>query len=246
MSLQTCSTAWRGRVAANHHISDGICAAAAGLDRSAYRDAMTVVLDRVLSSPRPRLRTGPDRLTEWLREGRYATVFEAVGDPRGAWYLGQRRQTEAAVLGIAPDALESARPRYGYLRGSNESASALVGYGTVMVELDPAVNEYANVVLGDSMGSTNCGEDPTMAPERLASPGLDCRHSYTDIHHATVLAEACDCICAYAEVHIYDPLAASRIVEVLFTEGTLAPTELRVRLRNLDIPFLELDGAPPA
>lgn len=250
MSVATCSPEWRGKVAANHRNSDGIYAADAKLDYATYSDAVNVVLDEILGSPRPRprlrLRTRPDQLSDWLHEGHYSTVFESVGDPRSAWYVEQRRKAEAHVLGIPDDAVPADRPRYGYLRGSNENASMLVNCGTVMVELDPAVVARATVLLGDSMASTTCGDDPTMAPEPLSAPGLDCRHSYTDIRRADTLSKACDPECEYAEIHLCGPLPPSDIVEVLFTRGTVAPIELRLRLDRLKIPFLELEGTPPA
>jgi hypothetical protein len=201
-----------------------------------YRAAAQSRLRALLADSEIRLRMYPNDLQAWLEQGEFETMH-GRGRTSGHQSLPDRRKVEAKVLGVREDACSAARPRYGYARGSCEDAKPINLFGQILVRLHESerIREKASVMLGDSMGSTNVGEFPCIAPAPLRAPALTCRFSSAEVVRATSLEEACDPCYLYAEVQIYTPLYPDDIKQVVFCGGLAMPVDLSLLLNRLGI-----------
>lgn len=249
MPFPETPAAWRAEVAKLHEESDGRFALEADEEAGAYWEAVKGHLASLLEDQELRIRMKPSDLERWL-EKREALTFHATGITNGRDDPELRRNLEFEMLGIARDAGTEMRPRYGYVRGSNERGAGLNNFGHVLVRLKPHLRDQATVVLGDSMGSATRvqsipGGWPCMVAEPLADVGeLLCRYPAQNVAGAPRLADACDQDYQYAEVQIYDPLTPDAIKGIVFCNGVKAPSDLRLLLIQLSIEFDEIDDVP--
>lgn len=198
-----------------------------------YRTAVGERLAVLLSGVEVRMRMYPNDLQAWLEHGDFETMHGA-GDTRGNPRRCDRIKVEEMVLDVPRYVEEKARPRYGYAQGSREDGRVNL-YGEVLVRLHDQVRAISNVLLGDSMGSTNIAEYACTGPARLDEPQLICRFSSADVLQAAGLAEACDPYFLYAEIQIYGSLRAESIKQVLFCNGLAIPVDLSRLLNRLDV-----------
>lgn len=243
MPIATCPSAWRVAVEHDHRLADTDHAAARESPIAPYRALAQARVAELLDGVEIRMRLWPSDLEGWLRSGVFETMH-GEGTTSGGLNAAERISVEEKVLGVPANAAEADRPRFGYARGSLESYSAINDYGKVVVRFVDEIRSWANVVLGDSVGSTNIGGWPSTAPERLASPGLACRFSERDVLTATTVGEACDPAYRYAEVQIYGELLPEHIAEVLFCSGEPAPDDLRRLIDDWSLVFDEIESYP--
>jgi hypothetical protein len=113
-----------------------------------------------LAQTAPLSLTMPDsRLTKFLTDERYKTVFEVSSPNKGsarALYLDARTEVETK-LGIPEDTYNENRPVYGTLGGGG------MEYGNAMITMDDAVRDRTTITIGDSIdgaasGYLNLGE----------------------------------------------------------------------------------------
>lgn len=239
-----CPSAWRKGVDKDQQYADKDHAQSpvqGGVNN--YRALATLKLRELLSSAEVRMRMWEGDLEGWLGDGVFKTVHGG-GNTSGHPNLDLRIEVEAKVLGVPDTATEFHRPRYGYAQGSAEAYTEINLYGKILVRFRDHVRDHTTVMLGDSMGSTNSGGWPCMAPEPLCAPQLPCRYSECDIVNADALGDACDPAYRYAELQIYGPLGPEDITEVVFCDGVRATRGLRNLLGDWSVTFYELDDYP--
>jgi hypothetical protein len=190
------------------------------------------------------MRMFPNDLQAWLEHGEFETMH-GEGFSRGNPNLCDRLKVEELVLDVPRDAEESERPRYGYAQGSQEDGRQINHLGQVLVRFHDHIRALSNVLLGDSMGSTNIAEFACIGPAPLHEPQLICRFSSVDVLGASGLAEACDPAFPYAEVQIYGSLRAESIKQVLFCNDLAIPVELSRLLNRLDVAHERIAGYQP-
>jgi hypothetical protein len=232
------------KVEADHGVTDEEHRVSHALSLDAYRIAATRCVAELLTSPEVRMRMFPSDLQAWLERQVFETMHGA-GRTSGNPELTARLHVEARVLGVAADAQDADRPRYGYARGSREDSGVINGYGRVLVRFHDHVRDDAKVLLGDSMGSTHIGEFGCIGPEPLGAPELLCRYSSRDVLGVVTLAEACDPYYDYAEVQLYGPLRPEDIKQVVFCDGLAIPVDVQLLLNSLGVASDQIAGFQP-
>lgn len=250
MPFPEAPAAWRAEVARLHDETDAEFASTAGEGVGDYRETVKAVLADLLDDQELRIRMKPSDLERWLTKGERLT-FHTTGITNGRNDAEALRHFEQEMLGIALDETEEKRPRYGYVRGSEEQGDELNGFGNVLVRLQADLRDRATVTLGDSMGSSTTvpsipGGWACMVAEPLGgTEGLLCRYPRQNVVGAARLRDACDQYYQYAEVQIYDPLKPDAIRHVAFCNGEPAPDDVRRLLGWWGIEFDEIDGVLP-
>jgi len=241
--------AWRAKAAELHDETDAEFAGAAGEGVGEYRETVKALLANLLDGKELRIRMKPSDLERWLSKGERLT-FHTTGITNGRDDAEALLEFEQEMLGIALDELEEKRPRYGYVRGSEERGNELNGFGNVLVRLQD-LRAHATVTLGDSMGSATTvpsipGGWACMVAEPLGkTEDLLCRYPLQNVVGATQLHDACDQCYQYAEVQIYDPLKPNTIKHVAFCNGEPIPDDARNLLHRWGIEYEEIDGVLP-